>query len=45
MMRARTASHSHADLIGNLVRRHGAELPITEVVRNFAEPLPEQLRA
>jgi transcriptional regulator of acetoin/glycerol metabolism len=33
MMRARPASHSHADLIGNLVRRHGAELPITEVVR------------
>ena len=33
MMRARPASHSHAELIGNLVRRHGAELPITEVVR------------
>ncbi len=34
MMRARPASHSHADLIGNLVRRHGAEQPITDVVRN-----------
>jgi sigma-54 dependent transcriptional regulator, acetoin dehydrogenase operon transcriptional activator AcoR len=34
MMRARPAAHSHADLIGNLVRRHGAEPPITEVVRN-----------
>jgi transcriptional regulator of acetoin/glycerol metabolism len=33
MMRARPASHTHADLIGNLVRRHGAELPIPEVVR------------
>ena len=33
MMRARPASHSHADHIGNLVRRHGAELPITDVVR------------
>ena len=33
MMRARPASHSHADLIGSLVRRHGAELPITEIVR------------
>jgi len=33
MMRARPASHTHADLIGNLVRRHGAEQPITEVVR------------
>ncbi|MBS0378487.1 MAG: sigma-54-dependent Fis family transcriptional regulator [Proteobacteria bacterium] len=33
MMRARPASHSHADLIGNLVRRHGAESPITDVVR------------
>jgi sigma-54 dependent transcriptional regulator, acetoin dehydrogenase operon transcriptional activator AcoR len=34
MMRARPASHSHADLLGSLVRRHGAELPITEVVRS-----------
>ncbi len=34
MMRARPASHSHADLIGNLVRRHGPELPIPEVVRS-----------
>jgi len=33
MMRARPASRSHADLIGNLVRRHGAEFPIPEVVR------------
>jgi transcriptional regulator of acetoin/glycerol metabolism len=33
MMRARPASHSHADLIGNLVRRHGGEQPITDVVR------------
>ena len=33
MMRARPAAHTHADLIGSLVRRHGAELPITEVVR------------
>jgi sigma-54 dependent transcriptional regulator, acetoin dehydrogenase operon transcriptional activator AcoR len=33
MMRARPAAHSHADLIGNLVRRHGAEPPITDVVR------------
>jgi transcriptional regulator of acetoin/glycerol metabolism len=33
MMRARPASHTHADLIGNLVRRHGQESPITEVVR------------
>jgi transcriptional regulator of acetoin/glycerol metabolism len=34
MMRARPASHTHADLIGNLVRRHGPELPIPEVVRS-----------
>ncbi|MGH8132551.1 MAG: sigma-54-dependent Fis family transcriptional regulator [Steroidobacteraceae bacterium] len=27
-------SHSHAELIGNLVRRHGGELPIPEVVRS-----------
>jgi len=33
MMRARPVAHTHADLIGNLVRRHGAELPITDVVR------------
>ncbi|HXW74202.1 MAG TPA: sigma-54-dependent Fis family transcriptional regulator [Steroidobacteraceae bacterium] len=33
MMRARPGAHSHADLIGNLIRRHGAELPITDVVR------------
>ena len=33
MMRARPASHTHADHIGNLVRRHGAELPITDIVR------------
>jgi sigma-54 dependent transcriptional regulator, acetoin dehydrogenase operon transcriptional activator AcoR len=34
MMRARPASHSYADIIGNLVRRHGADPPITEVVRS-----------
>ncbi|MGB6603797.1 MAG: sigma-54-dependent Fis family transcriptional regulator [Steroidobacteraceae bacterium] len=35
MMRARPAAHSHADLIiGSLTRRHGAEPPITDVVRN-----------
>lgn len=33
MMRARPASHSHADHIASLIRKHGAELPITEVVR------------
>jgi len=33
MMRARPAAHSHGDLIGSLIRRHGAELPITDVVR------------
>jgi len=33
MMRARPAAHTHADLIGNLVRRHGSEPPITDVVR------------
>jgi transcriptional regulator of acetoin/glycerol metabolism len=33
MMRTRPASHRYADLIGNLVRRHGADLPITDVVR------------
>jgi sigma-54 dependent transcriptional regulator, acetoin dehydrogenase operon transcriptional activator AcoR len=34
MMRARPAPHTHADHIGNLVRRHGAELPITDLVRS-----------
>jgi sigma-54 dependent transcriptional regulator, acetoin dehydrogenase operon transcriptional activator AcoR len=35
MMRARPAAHSHADLvIGNLMRRHGAEPPVTDLVRN-----------
>jgi sigma-54 dependent transcriptional regulator, acetoin dehydrogenase operon transcriptional activator AcoR len=35
MMRARPAAHSHADLvIGSLTRRHGAEQPVTDVVRN-----------
>ena len=34
MMRARPASHTHADHIGNLIRRHGSDQPITEVVRN-----------
>jgi sigma-54 dependent transcriptional regulator, acetoin dehydrogenase operon transcriptional activator AcoR len=35
MMRARPAAHSHADLIiGSLTRRHGAEPPITDVVRS-----------
>jgi sigma-54 dependent transcriptional regulator, acetoin dehydrogenase operon transcriptional activator AcoR len=34
MMRARPAAHSHADLISNLVRRHGSDLPITDVVRS-----------
>jgi transcriptional regulator of acetoin/glycerol metabolism len=33
-MRARPAAHSHADLISNLVRRHGSDLPITDVVRS-----------
>jgi sigma-54 dependent transcriptional regulator, acetoin dehydrogenase operon transcriptional activator AcoR len=33
MMRARPAAHSHGDVIGTLIRRHGAELPITDVVR------------
>jgi sigma-54 dependent transcriptional regulator, acetoin dehydrogenase operon transcriptional activator AcoR len=33
MMRARPASHTHADLIASLIRRHGAELPIPDVVR------------
>ena len=34
MVRARPASHSHADLISSLIRRHGAESPISDVVRN-----------
>ena len=34
MMRARSAAHTHADHIGNLIRRHGSDQPITEVVRN-----------
>jgi sigma-54 dependent transcriptional regulator, acetoin dehydrogenase operon transcriptional activator AcoR len=34
MMRARPASHGSADLIGSLVRRHAADLPISEVVRS-----------
>jgi hypothetical protein len=33
MMRARPAAHNQADLIGSLVRRHGAEVPITDIVR------------
>src|SRR6201997_2430615 len=34
MIHARPASHSSADLIGSLVRRHGADLPISEIVRS-----------
>jgi len=34
MMRTRAASHNGPDPIANLVRRHGAELPITDVVRS-----------
>jgi transcriptional regulator of acetoin/glycerol metabolism len=34
MMRMRPAAHSHADLIGNLIRRHGTEPPIPDVVRS-----------
>ena len=34
MMRTRPASHGSADLIGSLVRRHGEELPISDVVRS-----------
>ena len=34
MMRTRTASHNGPDPIANLVRRHGAELPISDVVRS-----------
>jgi sigma-54 dependent transcriptional regulator, acetoin dehydrogenase operon transcriptional activator AcoR len=33
MMRARPVAHTQADLIGSLVRRHGGDQPITEVVR------------
>ncbi len=33
MIRGRSAAHSHSDLIGNLIRRHGREPPIPEVVR------------
>jgi sigma-54 dependent transcriptional regulator, acetoin dehydrogenase operon transcriptional activator AcoR len=33
MLRARPQAHSHADLIGNLIRRHGTDQPITDVVR------------
>jgi transcriptional regulator of acetoin/glycerol metabolism len=33
MMRARPAAHNYADLIGSLVRRHGVEVPITDIVR------------
>jgi len=33
MMRTRPASHSRADLISSLIRRHGVE-PISEIVRN-----------
>jgi sigma-54 dependent transcriptional regulator, acetoin dehydrogenase operon transcriptional activator AcoR len=34
MMRTRPASHSHADLISSLIRRHGADVPISDLVRN-----------
>jgi transcriptional regulator of acetoin/glycerol metabolism len=34
MMRARAASPSYADVIGSLVRRHGADPPVTEAVRS-----------
>jgi sigma-54 dependent transcriptional regulator, acetoin dehydrogenase operon transcriptional activator AcoR len=33
-MRTRPASHSHADLISSLIRRHGADVPISDLVRN-----------
>ncbi len=33
MMRARPGIHGHAELAGNVARRHGLELPISEVVR------------
>jgi len=34
MMRTRPASHSHAELISGLIRRHGADVPISDLVRN-----------
>jgi sigma-54 dependent transcriptional regulator, acetoin dehydrogenase operon transcriptional activator AcoR len=34
MMRARPASHSYADVISGLLRRHGSDQPVTEVVRS-----------
>src|ERR1700759_1446834 len=34
MLRARPASHGAADLIGSLVRRHGGESPISDIVRS-----------
>src|SRR5438876_338331 len=34
MMRTRAVSHNGPDPIANLVRRHGAELPISDVVRS-----------
>jgi sigma-54 dependent transcriptional regulator, acetoin dehydrogenase operon transcriptional activator AcoR len=33
VIRGRSAAHSHSDLISNLIRRHGREPPIPEVVR------------
>lgn len=33
MLRPRSQAPSHADLIGSLVRRHGGELPIADVVK------------
>jgi transcriptional regulator of acetoin/glycerol metabolism len=33
MMRARPASHGHAEPVGNAIRRHTASLPVDEVVR------------
>ena len=34
MMRTRPASHSYAEVIGSLVRRHGADPPVTDVVKS-----------
>src|SRR6201987_2242219 len=34
MIHARPASHGSADLIGSLVRRHGSDLPISEIFRS-----------
>ena len=34
MIRSRSAAHNHADPIGSLIRRHGREPPIPEVVRS-----------